>query len=184
MTPNPDRFRLGWLTAQYLEAIEADDTFALEQLWKLAETDADLVAAFERVHADLAAEEDEREAVAAAAMIAAAVETHLPSAVVIRPAAGPVTVADVANELFHHAPDRLPAAAHALNETLRASHELLPADLGLSRLVAWAAAKFGPAPPEYWKAFREAALKLELRRAATTEYQLAARTAPQPGEKK
>jgi hypothetical protein len=50
--------------------------------------------------------------------------------------------------------------------------------LGLSKLVAWAEALFGPAPMEYWKAFRQAALKLELRRNAEVQYQLAARRGP------
>ena len=94
-----------------------------------------------------------------------------------------VTVADVANELFRHTPDRLPAEAHLLNERLRASREPLPADLGLSKLVAWAEAKFGAAPADYWKAFRQAAIKLELRRSTEIEYHLAARPAPKKEDK-
>ena len=42
---------------------------------------------------------------------------------------------------------------------------------------------FGVAPAEYWSAFRQAAVKLELRRAAEAEYRLAARRAPKPEEK-
>ena len=101
----------------------------------------------------------------------------------IRPAAAAVTVADVAEQLFRHAPNRLPAEAHLLNERLRRSAERLPANLGLPQLTAWAEALFGPAPTVYWKAFRETAVKLELRRAAEAEYQLAARRAPRPEEK-
>jgi hypothetical protein len=89
-----------------------------------------------------------------------------------------VAVGDVANALFRHAPDRLSAAAHVLNDRLRTAADELPADLGLSKLVAWAEARFGPADPEYWRAFHQAAIKLELRRAATIEYALAARSAP------
>jgi hypothetical protein len=90
----------------------------------------------------------------------------------------------VADELFRHAPDRLPAAAHAMNEKLRLATDELPAELGLSKLVAWAEARFGTADPVYWKAFREAALKLELRAAAEIDYQLAARKGPKPGAPK
>ena len=175
---NTDR-RL-WLdatAARYLEAVEAQDFDTQEELWKLAATDADLEAAFHEVHAGILEEEHER----TAAAVAAAVGQFLPSAEVIRPAAGPVTVGMVADELFRHTPDRLPAAAHALNEKLRQASDELPAELGLSKLVAWAEARFGAAPPEFWKAFREAALKLELRAAAETDYQLAARKGPKPG---
>ena len=84
---------------------------------------------------------------AAAAALTAAVETHLPSAEIVRPSVGPVTVGDVAEELFRHTPDRLPAEAHLLNERLRASQEPLPEDLGLSGLIGWAEKLFGAAPP-------------------------------------
>ena len=97
---------------------------------------------------------------------------------------GPVTVADVADELFRHTPGRLNADAHALNDRLRTSREPLPVELGLSKLIAWAEAKYGPGALEYWRAFRVAALKLELRQGAETEYQLAARTAPKPEDRK
>jgi len=51
----------------------------------------------------------------------------------------------------------------------------LPENLGLAALVAWAEAKFGPAPAEYWKAFRQAAIKVRMRTNADVEFQLAAR---------
>jgi hypothetical protein len=177
---NPDRIRLDLLAARYLEAVERDDFETQDQLWKLAGTDPQLVALFRQVHDDLLAEQAEAETARATTLVAAAVEQHLTSAEVVTPTAGPVTVADVANELFRHPPDRLPAAAHALNERLRRSAEELPASLGLTKLVAWAEAKFGPAPVEYWKAFREAALLVRMRAGAETEFQLAARKAPKP----
>jgi hypothetical protein len=145
----------------------------------VAATDADLLAAFNDINAGLLeeAQVDDRAAVGAA--VTRAVEMHLPSAEVVKPETGPVTVADVAEELFRHPPERLPAEAHALNERLRTAADPIPADLGLAGLVAWAEVRFGPAPPQYWEAFRAAALKARMRRAADTEYQLAARkTAP------
>ena len=90
---------------------------------------------------------------------------------------------EVADDLFRHTPDRLPAEARVLNERLRASREPLPTSLGLPQLTAWAESLFGPAPPEYWKAVRQTAVKLELRLVAEAEYHSAARRAPTPEDK-
>jgi hypothetical protein len=168
MNPTDRRLMIDLTTARYLHALERDDFSMMEEVWRLALADPELEAALREVHAGLIEEADR----AAAGALTAAVETHLPSAEIIRTVAGPVTVADVADELFRHTPDRLPAEAHLLNERLRASRESLPADLGLSKLTAWAEAKFG-----------QAAVKLELRRAAEAEYHLAARPAPKPEDK-
>jgi hypothetical protein len=173
MTPH-DRLRIDLAAARYLDALERDDHAALADLWELAAADAALLAAIHDIHAGLIEERLQ----AAADAVAAAVEAHLPSAEVVRPATGPLTVADVADELFRHTPDRLSAEAHALNEKLRASRDPLPADLGLSKLVAWAEKNYGAGPAEYWKAFLQAAIKLELRSAAAVEFGLAARSTP------
>jgi hypothetical protein len=180
MTPSDRRLWLDLQTARYLDALERFDFDRQAELWSLAAADPELEAAFHSLHAGL----DEADADLAADAIAAAVGEHLPSAEVVRPSAGPVTVGMVADELFRHTPDRLSATAHTLNERLRQSSEELPAELGLSRLTAWAEARFGPAEAGYWKAFRDAALKLELRAAAETEYQLAARQPPKPEGRK
>ena len=180
MTPTDRSLWIDLTAARYLAAVERDDFETQIELWRAAETDPELEAAFHDIHVGLLAEQDEGTTTA----IESAAEKHLTSGEVVRPAGGPVTVADVADELFRYAPDRLPAEAHALNERLRAAAEPLPADLGLTKLAAWAEAKFGTASPAYWKAFRAAALKLELRAAARTEYQLAARAAPEPENRK
>lgn len=177
MTDRETQRRLDRLAMHYLDAVDAGDLDAVAALWEQAESDADLAEALHALNAELAAEADRT----AAATVAAAAEAHLTSGEVVHPAAGPVTVGDVATDLFRHAPDRLPPEAHALNATLRASAEPLPADLGLSKLTAWAEAKFGPAPAGYWAAFHAAALKVEMRRASAVEFQLAARSAPKPG---
>lgn len=179
MNPTDRRLLLDLAAARYLDALERDDFATMAAVWQLAQADPELEAILREVHAGLLDEQAHTAAVA----LNAAVEMHLPSAEIIRPAAGPVTVADVADQLFRHTPDRLPAEAHLLNERLRLMKEPLPADLGLSKLTAWGEAKFGAAPPEYWKAFRQAAIKVELRRAAEGEYQLAARRAPKPKDK-
>lgn len=182
MTPH-DRLRIDLAAAAYLDALARDDVETQARLWGQAAADPGLLAAFQEVHTGLLEENETADHTATGAVIAQAVETHLTSAEVVRPPDSPVTVGDVANELFRHTPDRLPAEAHVLNEVLRASSEPLPTDLGLSKLTAWAEAKFGPAASGYWAAFRAAALRLELRQAATAEFALAARSAPKPEDK-
>lgn len=174
MTPH-DRLRISLAAARYLDALERGDDDALAALWDLAANDPEISAAFHDINAGLMEEDAAREQATVASAVAGAVEKHLPSAAIVTLAAGPVTVADVANELFRHTPDRLPAAAHALNDRLRAATDALPDDLGLMTLLAWAEKTFGPGPGEYWEAFRKAALKVRMRHTADTEFQLAAR---------
>jgi hypothetical protein len=184
MTPQ-DRLRISILAARYQEALERDDHAALAALWELAAGDPELLAAFRQTHAGLIEELDKAESQRVTDRVAELAEKHLIEAGVVRPATGPVTIADVAEELFRHTPDRLPAVAHELNERLRSDRDPMRTDLGLSDFVAWAEENYGSAPAEYWKAFRDAGIKLELRRAAEAEnYQLAARRAPKPGEGK
>jgi hypothetical protein len=177
MTPADRRLWLDAQAADYLAAVEAEDFDRQDELWALAAHDHELEEAMHAVHAGLA----EEAADGAAAAVAAAVGQFLPSAEVIRPAAGPVTVGMVADELFRHTPDRLPAAAHSLNERLRRATDELPADLGLPELTDWMATMFGPVPAEYLKAFRHAAAKVRMRASPEAEYQLAARRAKTAG---
>ncbi|OWK37301.1 hypothetical protein [Fimbriiglobus ruber] len=171
MTPSDRRLWLDLQTARYLDALERFDFDRQDELWALAAADPELEAAFHSLHVGL----EEADAEATADALAAAVEKHLPSAEIVRPAAGPVTVSMVAEELFRHTPDRLSADAHALNDRLRQSADELPAELGLPTLTAWAEARFGPAPAEYWQAFRQAAIKTRMRARADEEFQIAAR---------
>lgn len=181
MTAKDRRLWIDVTAARYLEAVEREDYDTQEALWQLAAADAELEAAFHEVHAALL----EEEAAATTAAVVAAVETHLPSATVVREPTGPVTFADVADELFRHTPDRLPPEAHALNAKLREATDELPTDLGLSSLIAFAEAKFGAASRDYWKAFREAAMRVRMRATVkTAEYQLAARRGPKPEEQR
>ncbi len=185
MTPNRDRLQLELLAAEYLAAVESDDFEAQNRLWKLAETDSTLATAFREVHSDLIAEQDEAEAAKTTAAVTDAVETHLKSATIVREPTGPVTFADVADELFRAPPGGLPPEAHALNAKLRDAKEPLPTDLGLSALIAFAEAKFGAASRDYWRAFRTAAITVRTRaNTRTDEYQLAARRAPKPEDRK
>jgi hypothetical protein len=180
MTDRDRQRQIDLLAIQFAQALEADDFETVDRLWTIASTDPDLETVFvdaaselvQLYEADTRARLDE--------VVTEAAEKHLVSGRIIRPTGAAITVADVANDLFHRPQGGLPAAAHQVNERLRMSSDLLPADLALSKLTAWAEARFGPAPANYWKAFRQAALKLELRRAAEAEYHLAARPAPKP----
>jgi hypothetical protein len=183
MNPIERRLQLDLAAARYLDALERDDFAAMAEMWRATSHDHELEAILREVHAGLLEERVDGDLVAVAEGITAAVESHLPSAAILRLRGGPVTVADVADELYHHSPDRLPIDAHLLNERLRESHEALPEDLGLSMLTAWAESRFGVAPPEYWRVFRQAAVKLVLRCAAENEYRLAARRTSKPEAK-
>lgn len=174
------RVHLDLTAARYLDALERNDFTTMAEIWQAALAEPQLKAILREVHTGLIEEQTREAAAVSSAVLTAAVEAHIPSADIVRTEVGPVTVADVAEDLFRHTPDRLPAEAHVLNERLRATRESLPDELGLSRLTAWAETRFGVAPAEYWSAFRQAALKLELRRAAEAEYRLAARRAPKP----
>jgi hypothetical protein len=177
MNPIDRRLNLDVAAARYLEALEQDSFAVMEELWRAAMADQELEGVLHEIHAGLLEEEQLEESAALEDTVTAVVETHLPSAEIIASACSSVTVADVAGELFRRTPNRLPAGAHQLNERLLKEKEPLPEDLGLSALTAWAESLFGPAPAEYWQAFRQAAVKLELRRAADAEYRLAARRA-------
>ena len=179
MTPSDRRLWVDVHTADYLAAVESGDFAAQARLWAVAATDAELEAAFDDIHTALLEHDTDQ-----TAAVAEAVAKHLPSAEIVRPTAGPVTVGMVADELFRHTPDRLSAAAHQLNDRLRASAAELPVDLGLSKLTTWAEAKFGAAEGGYWKAFYDALIKLDLRRSVETEYQLAARSPRKPEGRK
>lgn len=180
MNPKPEILRRELLAAKYLQAVESDNFEMQEALWQLAGTEPDLADLFQQVHDDLIAEQDAAETANLTAGIAESVEKHLPSASIVRDPAGPVTFADVADELFRNPPGGLSNDAFRLNDELRSSREPLPTELGLSTFIEIAEKKFGAAPREYWKALRQVAMKIELRRASQTEFQLAARSAPKP----
>jgi len=183
MNPVERRLCLDLAAARYLEALERDDFATMEDIWRSAEADLELEQILREVHAGLLEVQVHEDAAAVEAVITTAIASHLPSAEIVQVAAGPITAADVAEELYRRTPDRLPINAHLLNERLRQSEVPLPEDLALSKLVAWGETHFGVAPAEYWKAFRQAAVKLELRQAADAEYRLAARRTPQAEDK-
>jgi hypothetical protein len=180
MNPIERRLQLDLAAARYLDALEREDFSVMAELWRAAANDEELETVFREVHAAVIEERAQQDLAAVTEAIASAVERHLPTAEIVREPRGPITVADVAEELCRNFAAQLPIDAQLLNERLRDSRETLPENLGVSTLTTWAEARFGAAPPEYWKVFRQAAVKLELRRAAETEYRLAARRSPKP----
>jgi hypothetical protein len=183
MTPQ-ERLRVSLASARYLEALEHDDVATLESLWAEAGADPALFVALRELHAGLIEEQQQSEAEHITQRIVEAAETHLTSGDVVRSDAEPITVAEVAEEVFRHPPDRLSADAHQLNARLRAITVSFPLDLGLSDFVTWAEQKYGNAPAAYWRALYDAATKLELRKASEVDFQLAARRANKPEEGK
>lgn len=179
MTPQDRRLWIDLTAAEYLVALEGEDYPAQERLWALAAADPELEAAFHETHDALIEEAQAAAVTPTIDAVRAAVLKHLPGVELEAPT-GPVTVAMVARELAERPPPRQSLEAAQLNERLKAAATELPADLGLTTLTAWLRSTFGDAPPEYAKAFREAAFKLRMRVNSDLEVQVAARRAPPP----
>jgi len=180
MTNRENQKRLDKLAMRYLAAIDAGDFDTLADLWVRASDDPDLCELLHGLNATLAEEDSQ----AAGDAVVARIEQHMRSAEIIKPTEGPLTVAEVADHLRKHPPPGLTIDELALNDALRRAAEVVPGDLGLSRVVEWGT-RFGTAPEAYWRAFRQAALKLRMRQESAASYQMAARpTKPKPPEGK
>jgi hypothetical protein len=196
MTNRENQKRLDKLAMRYLAAIDAGDFDTLADLWVRASDDPDLCELLHGLNATLAEEDSQAAGDAVVARIeqhmrsaeiikvVARIEQHMRSAEIIKPTEGPLTVAEVADHLRKHPPPGLTIDELALNDALRRAAEVVPGDLGLSRVVEWGT-RFGTAPEAYWRAFRQAALKLRMRQESAASYQMAARpTKPKPPEGK
>lgn len=185
MTDRENQHRLDKLALRYLAAVEAEDFDTIGALWEQATDDADLDAMLHGLNVELAAEQDAGEHAAIASAVLEQIEQHLPSAEVIRPMTGPLTVAEVAEHIRRHPPPGLTIGDLQLNDVLRHATEAVPAELGISQVIRWGT-RFGSAPEAYWRAFREAALDLWMQRTSAEHYQMAARPQrpKQPGDNK
>jgi hypothetical protein len=185
MTDRENQHRLDGLALRYLAAIETEDFDTIGALWEQAADDPDLDAMLHGLNAELASEQEREEQHAIASAVTEQIERHMPSAEIIRPITGPLTVAEVAEYIRRHPPAGLTTDDLRLNDLLRRTTEAVPAELGLSQVLRWGA-RFGSAPEAYWRAFREVALDLWMQRTSAEHYQLAAR--PQrpkrPGDQK
>lgn len=183
MTHREKQLQLDLLAMKYLAALEAGDFDALTAFWLQAENDPDLSEMLHGLNAELAADQDAVEASFAKATLDATIEKHIPSAEVILPASGPLMAAEVAEYLRKNPPPGMTSDYLKLNEILRASSEAVPVELGVGQVVAWGR-RFGVAEEAYWKAFRQAALLLRMRRESAENYQMAARPRKPPPKPK
>ncbi len=170
-----DRQReLDRLTALFLAALDSGDLDSAEKLWNEAAADHEVAEAFTEAAAELVGEATAAARSQADGIVEAVIRKAIPSVETIRLPCGPLTVGDVAEHLRRSGVPGLTAADFAVNDVLARCTDSLPEQLGLSAVIAWGA-RFGSAPKIFWKAFREAALELRLRRESAGDYQLAAR---------
>ncbi len=174
MTNRENQHRLDRLALQYLAAVETEDFDTIDALWRQAVDDADIDAMLHGLNAELVVEQDAQEHAAITSAVLNSVEKHMPSAEILRPKTGPLTVAEVAEYIRRHPPAGLTTDDLKLNDVLRKETEVVPTELGISQVVRWGA-RFGLAPEAYWSSFREVALDLWMERTSEANYQLAAR---------
>jgi hypothetical protein len=184
MTDRQRQRQLDLLAIQFVDALEADDFETVDRLWTAAATDPELETVFLEMAGELAQTYEAEAQARVAAAVVDAVERHLPSAELIRPVAGPLTAAEVAEFIRRHPPAGLTTDELVANEQLRQSVQPVPTELGMSQVLDWGR-QFGSLPETYWRAFRRAALRLRMRRESDLNYQMAARqTTRKPPEAK
>jgi hypothetical protein len=184
MTDRENQLRLDALALRYLQAVESGDFDTIDALWEQAADDSDLDAMLHDLNAEWVADQDALENDPVAAAVVDQIEKHMPSAELIRAACGPLTVAEVAEQIRRHPPAGLTMDDVKLNDVLLGVAEEVPTELGISQVINWGR-RFGWAPEAYWRAFRQAALKLRMRRESEAELRMAARPSkPKPEEGK
>lgn len=185
MTDRERQRQLDLLAIQFVDALEAGDFATVDKLWSVCATDPELESVFLDTAAELAEMHEAEVRAQGEAVVIEAVEQHMPSAELIRSSpAGPLTVAEVAEFIRRHPPGGLAIDEIAATEQLRESAQMVPAELGMSQVLEWGR-QFGGVPETYWRAFRQAALKLRMRRESDVHYQMAARqTKRRPPETK
>jgi hypothetical protein len=174
MTDRERQRQLDLLAIQFVDALEAGDFATVDKLWSACATDPELESIFLDTAGELAQMHEAETRAQLETAVVEAVEQHMPSAELIRSPAGPLTVAEVAEFIRRHPPAGLAIDEVAANEQLRQSAEVVPAELGMSQVLDWGR-QFGGVPETYWRTFRQAALKLRMRRESDVHYQMAAR---------
>jgi hypothetical protein len=174
MTDRERQRQLDLLAMQFVDALEAQDFEAIDRLWTISASDPELQATLIETASELAQTYELEAQARVEGAVVEAVERHMPSAEVIRPVTGPLTVGEIAEFIRRHPPANLTTDEIAANEQLRPSAEVVPAQLGLSQVLAWGR-QFGSLPESYWRAFRQTAIKLRMRRDSELTLQMAAR---------
>jgi hypothetical protein len=182
MPPDMDR-----LVLRYLDALDRQDWDTFGEIWKRAETDAELERALREVHQAIIEDHNEggdwdadAEAVADLAVL------HFPE----RPPdtdedlQGPLTAGDVAGRLAADLVSgtvRMTDADREANARLQGNATPLPERLKQSAIEQWSAALPVQAGGTYWRTFRETALQLAMAR-AQCQTRLAARSQSPPAQ--
>lgn len=165
---------------RYLDAVDAGDVAMLGELWEQAADDRQLEQVLNELTDGLADEESVDAAWKAdAEQVRSLLREHLPSAFPSESGLPPLTVRDVAAQLQKDSVlgARFPSSDQAANNRLLTDSTLIPEDLGLPHFEKWKTALGISASPNYWRAFRHAAVLLGMGRCQKVAELAAARSA-------
>lgn len=165
---------------RYLDALDCGDVAALAELWEQAAENSQLEQVLGELTDGLAIEEDLDPAWKSdAERVRSLLREHLPSAFPIEAELPPLTVRDVAaqlqNEIAVRA--RFQETDQAANSRLLADTTAIPQELGLPHFEKWKSSLAVRASPQYWRAFRQAAVLLTMGRCQRAGELAAARRA-------
>lgn len=168
MTKRPD-WEIDRVLLRYADALDVEDWQTFNEVWRQAETDRELEAALHELHRGML---EEYGGAAGRAEDAAAVRRLVQEHFAERPADGenleqPLTAGDVAVRLQADVAAgavRLIESDRAANAQLVGNPALLPEPLKQSVLEPWCAMLGVTASKEYWRQFRQAAVRLAMTR--------------------
>src|SRR5262245_8533166 len=99
MNDRESQRQLDDFVARFLEALEEGDFDTQEEIWLAAASDPELEAALTDAAGELASEYDREFSESAGELLEAAVRVSMPTVDVIRHPTGPVTIAEVADQI-------------------------------------------------------------------------------------
>jgi hypothetical protein len=174
VTDRERELELDRLTMRFLDALESEDLDAVDLLFQHSAPDSEAVLRFVDAAAEWLGERDANDRTVARNAVADALRRAAPTLETIAEVSSPLTVAEAAEHLRRKGAPGLTAAEFAINDALATCADPLPDSLTLPAIEGLSA-KFGSAPRAYWKALKQAALELKLRRSSSGEYRIAAR---------
>ncbi len=148
---------------RYFDALDRGDLETLAGLWEAASRDPALEQLLGELTEGLAAEEGpEPDWQADVSRVRTLLSAHIPAERSAPP--GPLTIGDVAARLQadRNLGNRLSEPDRAANALLLTNPTPLPGSLGLSQFDRWRQDLGVEASPQYWRAFRHAAVLLSL----------------------